>query len=370
MQLISQRLILSFPLARLQGMRAAHVEPGSETWTIPASAWTRGLVGIGDICVFAETALTGVTVTAAAPGHEVVPRTLVINYFRPYRVHGGNLIARGRVVNTSSFFAFSEAEMEDPEGRQLAHVAGQFAIRRVDPLPPPPPSRLPAVEEPVYASPDPYLRRVVRPEVPREELERQDGLSFMRKYLHGALVMPFSDLYGMRFLAVEEGRAVATFPASEWFSRFSREVAPGVVAAIANATWWGATLTLLKPGDSFAGLEEVVRFYREIPADGRALRVEARTTVGNRDLSVAEVSVFDADGVLVASESATGSFIEGGRRRLRPPVEIIRRAPSGRPRRNRPTRRDRNRYSGRRLLRALRGSWECHRFARAPSAPA
>jgi class 3 adenylate cyclase len=278
-------------------------------------------VGIGDICAFVETALTGVTVTAAAPGHEVVPRTLVINYFRPYRVQGGNLIARGRVVNTSSFFAFSEAEIEDPEGRQIAHAAGQFAIRRVDPLPPPPPSRLPAAEEPVYASPDPYLRRVVRPEVPREELELQGGLSFMRKYLDGAFVMSFSELYGMRFLEVDEGRAVTTFPASEWFSRFSREVAPGVVAAVANATWWSATLTTLRPGDSFAGLEQVVRFYREIPADGRALRVEARTTVGNRDLSVAEVNVFDADGALVASESATGSFIEGGRRRRRPQVE-------------------------------------------------
>ncbi len=324
MQAVSQGLILSFPLARLQGMRAAHVGPGSGTWTIPASAWTRGLVGIGDFCAFVETALTGVTVTAALPGHEVVPRSLVINYFRPYRIHAGNLIARGRVVNTSSFFAFSEAEVEDPEGRELAHAAGQFAIRKLDPLPPPPPSDLPAAEEPVYASPDPYLRQVTRPEVPREELERQDGLAFMRKYLDGTFVMPFAELYGMRFLEVDEGRAVTTFPASEWFSRFSREVAPGVVAAVANATWWGAALTLLRPGDSFAGLEQVVRFYREIPADGRALRVEAHTTAGNRDLTVAEVNVFDGDDVLVASESATGSFIEGGRRRRRPQAEAKR----------------------------------------------
>ncbi len=133
MQVFSQGLMLLPPLARLQGMRAAHVGPGSGTWTTPASAWTRGLVGMLDICAFVETALTGVSITAAPPGHEVVPRTLVINYFRPHRSHTGNLLARGRVVNTSSFFAFSEAEIEDPEGRQIAHAAGQFAIRRVDP---------------------------------------------------------------------------------------------------------------------------------------------------------------------------------------------------------------------------------------------
>jgi class 3 adenylate cyclase len=42
--------------------------------------------------------------------------------------------------------------------------------------------------------------------------------------------------------------------------------------------------------------------------------------VGSRDLCVVEVSNFDADGVRVASDSGTGSFIEGGRRRGRPQV--------------------------------------------------
>jgi uncharacterized protein (TIGR00369 family) len=319
-QAFSQGLILLPPLARLQGMRAAHVGPGSGTWTVPASAWTRGLVGIPDICAFVETTLTGVTMTAASAGHEVVPRTLVINYFRPHRSHTGNLLARGRVVNTSSFFAFAEAEIEDPEGRQIAHAAGQFAIRGVDPLPPPPPSRLLPAEEPVYPSPDPYLRRVPSQEVPREEWERHGGLVVMRKYLDGTFAMPFSELYGMRFVEVAEGRAVTTFPASEWFARFSREVAPGVIAAVANATRWSAALTLLKPGDSLAGLDQIVRFHREVPVDGRALRAEARVVVGSRDLCVVEVSIFDADGVRVASDSGTGSFIEGGRRRGRPQV--------------------------------------------------
>jgi class 3 adenylate cyclase len=324
MQALSQGRVLLPPLARLQGMRAAHVGPGSGTWTIPVSPWTRGLVGLLDICAFVETALTGVTITAAPPGHDVVPRTLVINYFRPARPRAGNLLARGRVVNSSSLFACSEAEIEDPEGRQLAQATGQFAIRRVDPPPSPPPSRLPPVEEPVYASPDPYLRREMSPEVSRDDWERHDGLSVMRKYRDGTVTMPFSELYGMRFLEVDKGRAVTTFAASEWFGLFSREVAPGVIAAVANATWWGAALTLLQPGDSFAALDQVVRFHREVPADGRALRVEARTVVESRNLSLTEASVFDADGVLVASESGAGAFIGIDRRRGRPQVETKR----------------------------------------------
>ena len=324
MQALSQGLVSLPPLFRLQGMRPAHVGPGSGTWTMPVSQWTRGLVAMLDICVFVETALTGVTITATPAGHDAVPRTLVINYFRPARTHAGNLLARGRVLNISSLFAFSEVEIEDPEGRQLAHATGQFSIRRVDPPPPPPPPRLSRVDEPVYATPDPYLRPVTVPEVTRDDWERHDGPSFMRKYLDGTFVMPFSELYGMRFLEVDKGLAVTTFTAAEWFGRFSPEIAPGVISAVANATWWSAALTLLRPGDSFAALDQVVRFHREIPADGRALRVEARTVVESRDLSLTDVRVLDAGGVLIASESGAGSFIEAGRRRARAEVKVKR----------------------------------------------
>ena len=70
------------------------------------------------------------------PGVAVGPRTLAVNYFRPCRPQAGNLLARGRVVNTSRFFAFTALEIEDPEGRHIAHAAGQSAFRVVEPPPP------------------------------------------------------------------------------------------------------------------------------------------------------------------------------------------------------------------------------------------
>jgi acyl-coenzyme A thioesterase PaaI-like protein len=119
----SQGLLLTPPLARLQGMRAAHVGPGSGTWTMLASTWLQGPTRVVEISAFVETALTGVTLTAAPPGIAVIPRTLAVNYFRPCRPQAGNLLARGRVLNTSRFFAFTELEIEDPEGRHIAHAA-------------------------------------------------------------------------------------------------------------------------------------------------------------------------------------------------------------------------------------------------------
>jgi class 3 adenylate cyclase len=320
-RLFSQGLLLSPPLARLQGIRAAHVGPGSGTWTMPASRSLQGPTGMLEISAFIETALTGVTLTAAPPGIAVLPRTLAINYFRPNRPQAGNLLARGRVMNTSSFFAFAELEIEDPEGRQIAHAAGQSAFRAVEPPPPPPPSRLLPVEEPLYSTPDPYLRSALRQLAPPEEWERHGGLAVMRRYLDGTWVMPLADLCGMRLLEVDEGRAVATLAASEWFGRFSRDVAPGILASLATTAAWVAWLTLARPADWFISLDQIFRFYRDVPADGQTLRAEARTVVGGRDMYTCEASVYDADGALVASQNAAGSFIEESRRRRRPQVE-------------------------------------------------
>src|SRR5262245_55349769 len=186
---------------------------------MPASSWLQGPTGFLEISAFIETALTGVTMTAASPGIAVVPRTLSVNYFRPNRPQAGNLLARGRVVNTSSFFAFAEIEIEDPEGRQVAHATGQSEFRAVEPPPPPPPSRLVPVEEPLYPTPDPSSApHLASSQVaPAEEWERHGGLTVMRRYVEGMWRMPLADLCGMRLLEVDEGRAVMTITASEWF---------------------------------------------------------------------------------------------------------------------------------------------------------
>jgi acyl-coenzyme A thioesterase PaaI-like protein len=149
----SQGLLLTPPLARLQGMRVAHVEPGSGTWRMPASAWLQGPTGVLEITAFIETALT-----AAEPGSGRAPHAWG-QLFPPESRPGRELLARGRVVNTSSFFAFTELEIEDPEGRHIAHAAGYSAFRPVEP----PPSRLLHVEEPLYATPDPHLRSCIAP---------------------------------------------------------------------------------------------------------------------------------------------------------------------------------------------------------------
>jgi hypothetical protein len=87
-----------------------------------------------------------------------------------------------------------------------------------------------------------------------EDWAGHGGLALMRAYLDGTRVMPLAHLYGLRLLEVDAGRVVTTLPASEWFGRFSRHVAPGILAALAALTVWGAWLTMARPGDSFIAL--------------------------------------------------------------------------------------------------------------------
>ncbi len=116
-----QSQLPSPPIARLLGIRAGHVRPGSGTWVMPATGWSSIATGELEVSMLAETAVTGVAMTTLTPGLDVEPVSLALNYFRPTRPQAGNLLARARVVNASRLFVFVETEIEDPNGRKVAH---------------------------------------------------------------------------------------------------------------------------------------------------------------------------------------------------------------------------------------------------------
>ena len=323
---LSNGLLPLPPLFRLLGIRPAHVGPGAGTWTMPASDWLQiAAGGVVDISAFVETALTGVATTALPPGVEVVPVTFSVSYLRPARPQAGNFLARGRVVNTGSLFTFTEVEIEDTQGRQVAHGSGQSAIRPIEPPPPPPPSELRTAEEPIYATPDPCLRPVPCVLPPREIAEQNDGLTIGRMMTSGT--WPYGELHGHQTLEMDEGRMVGTTRASEWFCRFSRHVAPGVVASIATVHGWFAYFSWNRRGEWPVAFDQYVRFHQPVPANGRLLRAEAqarRVRGDGDDLGEVIVTIHDADGAVVASGSATGVYIDYSKRQRRSKPEAKR----------------------------------------------
>lgn len=318
MRALSQGMLPLPPVSRLLGIRPAHVGPGSGTSTMPASGWLQGPTGVLEISALVESAATGVAMSTVLPGVDVEPVTLAINYFRPTRPQAGNLLARARVVNASRFFTFSEVEIEDSQGRQIAHGSSHARIRRVEPAPPAPPGELRLVEEAAYGTPDPVARSVTA-EIPSADMwETTDGLAVMRAFSLDAMRIPYQQFVGFRLEAIDRGVFVFTLAASEWFCQSSRAVVPGVLASLANAAALSSAITLLGPSEWFISLEHAVQFFRPLAADGRPLRVEAHTARGDGSRTRASVFLYDADGALVASgEHNVGMIIPAAERQKR-----------------------------------------------------
>jgi uncharacterized protein (TIGR00369 family) len=323
-----QSQLPSPPVTRLLGIRAGHVGPGSGTWVMPATGWSSIATGELESAILAETAVTGVAMTTLAPGLDVEPVSLAFNYFRPTRPQAGNLLARARVVNASRLFVFVELEVEDPQGRKLAHGTSQCEVRPVEPSPPPPPPELRRIDEATYGTPDPYLRPVRSTLAPSEMIQEQGGASFMHGYRQGRFATPFWELTGCRIEAMDEQSGVVrmtmTMPATEWLCRFSRFVAPGAIASLAHSVSRSSGLLLVQPGQAFAGLSQTTTFFRAVPADGRLLRAEARGTIRGRDLAIADIDVYDADGQLAASAQGVAQIIDASRRQ-KPTVKEVKR---------------------------------------------
>ena len=319
MRAFSDGLLPWTPLSRLTGMQMSHVDAGSTTWTMPASDALVGYNGLLELTMLVETALTGAAITSLPPGATVVPITFSVNHFRVPRAARGNVIAHARVVNTSSLFVFTEVRMQDPDGRPLAQGSSQAAIVPVTPPPPPLPGLLQRVEEPTYATPDPYLR-VIAPIGGLDEILRdRSGLEAIQTIVERQARSPISNLFGIRGQLAEEGTAHISVPASEWLCRFTRHVAPGALASLANMAGYTGALTLLPRGHWVAGLDLVVRFHGRAAPDGRRLKaVSAGVVTGSENVVVAPISIRDEDGGLLVTGSFAGVFVDPARRAPRP----------------------------------------------------
>lgn len=291
---------------------------------MPATGWSQGPMEKLEIAMLAEAATTGVAMTTLPPGMDVEPVALELNHFRPARPQPGNLLARARVVNESRFLIATEIEIEDPQGRQIAHGVSHCRIRQIQPPPPAPPLELPLVEEAIYATPDPYLRPL-QGEFPTTEFwEEHDGGDVLQAYVDGRFVSPFARLTGCRIEQSERSRLVLTLPASEWLCQFSRSVAPGHIASLAYLALTTLGLKVARRGESFVGLIQSVWFVRPVPADGRILSAEEVGARREGDLAIAEVNVYDADGALVALAHGLAIAVESSKRQKRRVLDATR----------------------------------------------
>ena len=305
-------LLPATPLARLLGFRTAHVAAGSVTVVMPASDASLSPNGQVEIVPVLVAALEQASGTALPAGVDAVPMRFTCKAFRPAWPGRGNLVARARVVNDSNLYVFAEVQVEDPDGRHVAQGSLHSAVRPVEPAPPPPPETMQRIEEPVYATPDPWLRSF--PSTPFADLyEREDGLSILRSIADGRYSTPVWQTYGLQ-ADWSVGRAVVSMPASEWFCALGADVSCSVIATLADLAGWCSAITLQRPGISIVVLDSDTRFLHSVRPDGRRVRSEATATEVTPDLFVIRGEMRDADDRLIALSSGAAALIDSARR--------------------------------------------------------
>jgi class 3 adenylate cyclase len=308
---LSRRQVPSSPFARLVGLRTTHVAPGTVHMTMPATEALLNSNGYLDIAPLAVAVLEAACESALPAAMIIEPRKFSFDPFRPPFPRPGNLVARARVTNSGKAFVFAEAQFEDPDARHLGLGTMLAAIRAVSSPPPDPPGEIAHAEEPVYETPDPYLRAFPSASVVTGLDLRGEGMNIAKRFADGTLSLPCIELFGLRVEACEEGRASVSMPASDWFCSDGDHVSAAAIATLAGQSCYTAMLTSFKrPDQPVILLDSVSRFLRRVAADGRRVRAESMLTEHAPDLLVIETKVLDADHGPVAVHTGSAERID------------------------------------------------------------
>jgi uncharacterized protein (TIGR00369 family) len=309
-------------------MQPTEAQPGSATFTMPASPWLlcpQGFVQLGAMAILADGPLGSAIQTALPPFTAYTTAELSMNYARPVTPESGTLVARGRLIFGSRSLGLSEARIEDGRGRIVAHSTSRCVI-----FPPmgPPPAELPeypTLEWPVHDPPDPYLRPHAGSVIPQAVWDEESGLAVLEAQMAGELPgPPIAHLTGMRPVEASAGTCTFVLPASEWLCSPLGRVEGGAIALLADSAISCAVQTIVEPRAIFALLDLKVNYLRPVPPDGGDLTALGAITHRGRSIVVADAELTNADGKRVALATGTAILVADRpwhRRDLPPAVE-------------------------------------------------
>lgn len=295
------------PIHHLTGLRPVEAGFGSSTFSMPVTPWllttVPGLITGGVIAFLADGPLGTAIMTVLPPLGYMTTSDLSMSFLQPGTLESGTLVGRARMIHGGKSVALSEVTVEDALGRLLAHGTSRGFLLSVPSAPPP----SDPADPPVYATPDPYLRRPIkgRP-IPQEEWDRTSGLDAMRRCVdEPAMAPPIHHLTGLRPIEALEGRCSFVLPASQWLASPQPIIYGGAIALLADAALSGAVMTINPAGGSFAPLDLKVNYLRPVIPDGGLMTARAFVAHRGRTMAVATAELFNEDGKRIALASST-----------------------------------------------------------------
>ena len=316
------------PIHHLMGLRPTEAGLGRTTFTMPITRWMEdglGVIEAGTFSIVADAALSTALYTGMPPGRMVSTTVLNLMYVRPATRQTTHINARAQAEHVGREVGVSGCRVEDQHGRLLAFGTTRCVFRDIEydpdarPMPPP---------EPITDPPDPYLRPMPPDSLwPPSALEGRSNVEVQREVIAGRLANgPRFDLTGMFPRSIEKGAFTGVVSASPWLSAGTPFMYGGVIAWVCDGTLSAAMWSTLEPGEALAVLDMEVRFLRPVLLDGSTLEVSSQVVHGGRSIRVAETTITNAEGKVVAIATGSGMVLPGGLTaffRGRPPEEIV-----------------------------------------------
>jgi uncharacterized protein (TIGR00369 family) len=119
------------PMSHLFGVRPVEVGEGWATFVLPATEWLcsplRTVEG-GVIAMLADAALASAVQTTVPAGAALAMVDLKVNFLRPARPDGRDLVCRGAVTHRGRTMAVASAEVQNADGKPVALATGSAMI--------------------------------------------------------------------------------------------------------------------------------------------------------------------------------------------------------------------------------------------------
>lgn len=312
MRAASKGLMPRPPIHHLFGLTPMSSSVAQSTFVMPSSPWLQSAYGPfipGTAALIADAPLGSAILTALGPGQIAVTSDLTMNYLRPTYPSSGQLTARARPIEVGRRLGLAEGLIEDDHGEVVAHSTTRCFI--ID-LPVPEPGPLPEVEEPVYDTPDPYLRPMTIPLLPSETARTLPFLELCEAIATGELPPPpFVELLGFSNAVAKEGFFQTTVVANPWYTSPAGTVYGGFLAYFVDSVLAGAMNTTIPPGSSLGTLDLKVSFLRPVMPDGRVLTATANVAHRGKSLIVADGEIVNEDGKVVVKATSSATILQG-----------------------------------------------------------
>jgi uncharacterized protein (TIGR00369 family) len=306
------------PMHHLTGIRPTDASLSRSTFAMPLTSWlanNAGLVEPGILAFLADAPLSSAIYTGVGPGQFVTTSELSLSFIQPVRRDATGLVARARVAHANRDFGVSVAEVEDSDGRLLAHGTTRCVIVDVPPesLPDQPTDHRPAPSD----LPDPYLRPVRGTIYPPELWDGMTGLEFGRAAVDGKIEYgPAPLLFGTRIVAVDDGTAAWRMPTSRWLCAAGPALYGGAIALLAQTVQDFAVLTTLPAGTVYATLDLKIHFLRPVLPGTGDLTATGQVVHRGRSIAVTQVRITNGAGKTVAVSSGSSMIVPDGIRRM------------------------------------------------------